>query len=247
MSLTLSRPNDRLRAALLAGVIQAVLGYALIMGLAVHMAPPSGEPLTLFGIAPEPPPPPIVKVQPRPSRSHRPEGAASPPNLRSKATEIVAPPPVIPLVIPPLVVAAPDPGVGRDASAGAADVAGPGTGSGGIGDGTGSGGAGDGDGGGSEETPPRWIKGRLKDSDFPAGLGDAGVGGTVGVRYTVAVTGRVSACTVTRSSGNAVLDETTCRLIRDRFRFRPSLDAANRPVASVIVEKHEWINELAKP
>ncbi len=244
MPLALSRPSDRIRAALLAGTVQAALLYALITGLVVEMPTFTSEPLALFGVAPEPPPPPVVKVEPRPSPSRRPEGAASPPNLRSRATEVVAPPPIVPLVIPPVIVSAPDPGVGRDASTGSSDIAGPGTGSGGIGNGTGSGGAGDGDGGGGEESPPRWRSGRLRDSDWPRGLGEAGVGGTVGVRYTVATNGRVENCRVTRSSGSALLDDTTCRLIAQRFRFRPSLDAAGRAVASVIVEDHSWINEL---
>jgi protein TonB len=37
-----------------------------------------------------------------------------------------------------------------------------------------------------------------------------------------------------------VLDETTCRLIEERFRFEPSRDRSGRPVRSRIVENHEW-------
>ncbi|MEG8053304.1 TonB family protein [Sphingomonas aerolata] len=66
----------------------------------------------------------------------------------------------------------------------------------------------------------------------------------VGVRYTVETTGRVTGCSITRSSGNAVLDATTCRLIELRFRYRPWLDAAGRPVRSTVVHNQEWVNEL---
>jgi len=63
------------------------------------------------------------------------------------------------------------------------------------------------------------------------------------VRYFVNVDGRVSGCVVTRSSGNAVLDETTCRLIEQRYRYDPSRDADGRPVRSIIVVSQDWVLE----
>jgi protein TonB len=240
--------HDRIAPAIAAIAVQAALLYALVVGLAVQFRAPADTSIALFGIAADPPPPPLVKIVPERVRSKRPEGAAAPPNLRSRATEIAAPPPIVPLDLPPPVIAAPIPAIGADASSGAATIAGPGTGSGGIGNGTGSGGSGDGDGGGgADETPPRHLKGRLKDSDYPRGLGDEGISGTVGVRYVVAVNGRVTDCDVTRSSGNADLDATTCRLIEQRFRYAPSRDARGRPVPSVIVENHSWIIEEEPP
>lgn len=235
-----STRNDRIKAAIGAAVLQGLLVYALIAGLAVRMPTSIEQPLALFGILPERPPPP-EKIVPHPIRSTKPEGAASPPNLRSKATEVVAPTPIVLVTLPPPVVAAPKPGIGNDPSSGAADVRGPGTGAGGVGNGTGSGGAGDGDGDGGGGTPPRWIKGRLKDSDYPEAAKEALIQGTVSVRYVVAETGRVTDCAVTKSSGSADLDQTTCRLIRERFRFRASKDEDGTPVASVIVENHSWL------
>ncbi|MDB5704928.1 MAG: hypothetical protein JWN66_2044 [Sphingomonas bacterium] len=235
-----STPGDRLKAAIGAAALQGLLVYALIAGLAVKMPGAVDSRLVLFGIL-SPPPPPPEKVEAHPVRSTKPEGAASPPNLRSKASEIVAPVPIVLLTAPPPIVAAPRPGIGSDRSAGAADVAGPGTGAGGMGNGTGSGGAGNGDGDGGNDTPPRWIKGRIKDSDYPHAAKEAMIQGTVSVRYTVAVTGRVTDCIVTRSSGNAELDATTCRLIQERFRYRPSKDEDGDPVESIIVENHSWV------
>ncbi len=220
-------------------LLPGVVGYALLNGLVVPLPAAVSDALKVFDAAPPPPPPPEEKVKPRPSASRKPEGAASPPNLKSKATEVVAPPPVVPVVPPPVVVAE-KAGVGAQATAGASDVRGPGTGSGGIGNGTGSGGYGDGDGGGGEETPPRWRKGRLKDSDYPREAAETGIRGRVSVRYLVQTDGRVSRCRVTRSSGSRELDDLTCRLIEERFRYDPSLDAAGRPVESTIVEDHEW-------
>ena len=235
--------RDRVPAAIVAILLQGALLYALIVGLSVSFGTPVSSAIDVFDVMPTPPPPPIEKrVEKRPSPSRRPEGQASPPNLRSRATEIAAPPVVIPAPSP--VIAAPKPLTGADASTGSADIAGPGTGAGGIGDGLGSGNGGDGDGGGGEETPPRFRSGRISDRDFPDALRDSTNGGTVGVRYTVLTNGRVSNCRVTRSSGQPLLDRTTCRLIVDRFRYTPSLDSAGRPVQSDIVESHEWINEM---
>ena len=89
-------------------------------------------------------------------------------------------------------------------------------------------GDGAGDGAGDGGTPPRHVRGRLRDSDYPRGLGEAGIEGTVSVRYAVAVDGRVSDCAIAHSSGSVVLDATTCRLIEQRFRLSPSRDAAGR-------------------
>lgn len=240
-----TRRADRVRGALGAVAVPLLLGWALVVGLAVRGGGPAPEVAKVFGIAPTPPPPrprPKAKLTPRPKVSTRPEGAASPPNLRAKATELVAPPPLI--VQTPPIVAAEVPGIGNQSWSGAAEVRGPGTGSGGIGNGTGSGGSGDGDGDGGAETPPRWRSGQLRDSDYPEAAAEAGVSGTVHVRYVVQASGRVTECEVTRSSGNRDLDETTCRLIERRFRYRPSLDGAGRPVPSVIVESHSWEHQL---
>jgi periplasmic protein TonB len=213
----------------------------LLLGTDAVTKPTADEALKTFDVTS--PVPPIEPFKPKPARSHRREGAASPPNLRSKATEIVAPVPIVPIIVPPPVVTANITGVGVQATSGAAPVAGPGTGASGVGNGTGSGGAGDGDGNGGAETPPRWRKGQLKDSDYPKDAGEAGVSGTVTIRYLVMEDGRVGDCVIVKSSGNGALDETTCRLIRERFRFDPSRDAAGRPVPAWLRENHSWAIE----
>lgn len=233
------RTTDRAKAALAALLVQGALLYALASGLHVTFAQVRDDALTLIALAPVKPPPPPV---PRPAaiKQGRKAGAAAPPNRRSKATEVTAPPPIITVTIPPPpVVTAPLPGPGADRSSGAAPVSGPGTGSGGQGAGLGSGGAGDGDGDGGG-TPLRQIGGRISGKDYPQGPLRAGIGGTLWVRYVVGVKGRVDNCRVVRSSGNAELDETTCRLIMQRFRYRPRRDARGKPVPSVIVEDHTW-------
>jgi protein TonB len=237
--------SRRATAAFGAVVLEFLLLYAMIFGFALTLPAVHEERLKLFDVAPPPQPPPIPPPQPPSPTNSRREGAASPPNLRAEATQIVAPEPVIPLPVPPPVVAAPVQREGAKPTAGAADIRGPGFGSGGIGNGTGSGRGGNGDGAGNglgtgRFVPPRRIAGRLSDRDFPSVVGEAGGGGTVSVRFSVEVDGHVGRCEIDRSSGNRLLDDTTCRLIQQRYRFRPSLDPRGRPVRSQIVEDHSW-------
>ncbi len=237
-----SNTRDRIVSAVAAGAIQALLIYALVSGLASRMPEALDDSLALFTVEPPAPPPP--RTVPAVEKISRPEGAAAPKSLRSTATAIVAPPPIVPVVVPPPVIAAPVANTGAEATQGASDLPGPGTGAGGIGTGFGSGGSGDGDGGGwDDETPPRWKKGRIKDSDYPREAAEAGASGTVSVRYRIEVDGRVTGCVITRSSGNRILDETTCRLIEQRFRYEPSRDARGRPVVSYIVRDNDWVIE----
>jgi len=235
-------PRDRIGSATITALVMAALGYVLLAGLTVRVVPTPQAGLAAFDVAPppsEPPPPPVAE---KPAQAPRREGAAAPPNLKSRATDLVAPEPVVPVVTPPPIVTAPEPSTGNEATSGNAAVAGPGTGSGGIGNGTGSGGAGNGPGGGGG-TPPRQIGGKISKRDYPQDLFAAGIQGRVGVLYVVSPQGRVTDCEIEHSSGNLELDDVTCDLIIERFRFRPSLDAAGRPVESMVAENHTWVIE----
>ncbi len=246
--------QDRVRSAIVVALFHAALGYALIVGLGVDVARIADERLKMFDITQAPPPPPLPEPIPPPQKSKEKaerikpapkgeEGAAAPPNLKSSPTQIVAPERAIELPVPTPVVAAPIAGPGAQASAGAAPVPGPGTGAGGQGNGLGSGRGGNGTGGGGGggvATGPRQIAGRIYDRDIPCRNPDTCRGGTVGLRFVVAPSGRVSSCTVTRSSGERELDTGTCRLIQQRFRYRPARDEWGRPVPFTISGSHEW-------
>jgi protein TonB len=263
-------PGERLRAALPVLLVHALLGFVFLRGLTGAPEVVEDERLQLIDVPPpeqaipldEPPPPPPAQGSARPLRAAdpRPEGAASPPNLEAQPTPIVVPAPIVPTPPPPQPIrAAPIAGTGFAPSAGAAPVPGPGTGSGGIGNGTGSGRGGGGPGGGGggggngngygrdRSTPPRLIRGRLSINDLPEELEQAGIGGTVSVIYAVEVDGRATNCRITDSSGHRVLDQMTCRLIEQRFRFRPALDEEGRPMRSNLVEDHHWEVEIEPP
>lgn len=243
MAIEWKRRRERGVAVIGVALVHALIGYALLTGLSARIVTHTEEALKLFTVTPPKPPAPEPQ-QTRPATRSAPkkEGAASPRNLRSRATEVVAPRPPIVIPLPPPVIAAPTPAIGDDRSSGASDRPGPGTGSGGQGTGTGSGAFGDGPGGGGG-SGPRQIAGRIRNSDYPRGAVEAGQSGIVSVQYTVTIDGHVSRCVVTRSSGSSDLDQTTCRLIQQRFRFKPARDASGRPVQADIVEDHEWIME----
>lgn len=241
MAMTTTLP-DRSRIGAMAVTIglHVLLGWALIIGLGVDVARTAQSALATFDILPPPPDPPPPPPVPQVVRQGRPEGRAAPPNIRSKATEIVAPPPAVPLPVPPPVVTAPVAGPGNDASSGATDTVGPGTGAGGIGDGLGNGGEGDGDGSGGGDTPPEQIRGSLQGARLPRELEEYGFEGTVEVDYVVETNGRATDCRIRRSSGNRAIDIATCVQIERAFRFRPSFDARGRPVSSVVVARYDW-------
>lgn len=235
---SLSR-SRRATVAVVVVVIHLLAGVALFQSRTADGQLLRDHVMDVIDFERPPPPKPVEHVKPVP-RQNRPSGEAAPPNLKNVPTEIVAPSPMLPPIVIP-VITAPIADRGAAANAGAAPIAGPGTGAGGQGNGRGAGGSGDGDGFGG--VPPEHVRGRLNNSDYPKGLGEEGVQGNVAVRYLVREDGRVAECQVTRSSGSKLLDDTTCRLITERFRFRPSRDEQGRPVASYIVENHEWISQ----
>lgn len=253
-----STPRDRLRAAAPALVIHILLALLIMRGLTVATGLVPPEAMQLVNVAPPDPPPPLVRPVAERSQGGRREGAAAPANREARPNEIVAPPLPVPTPLPAPPVAGPD----MAPASGATPLPGPGTGAGGAGSGTGSGrfgdgpgrggdgggngtGYGDGDGGGS--TPPRRIRGRISDRDYPRAAGEAGAGGMVSVIYAVETDGRATNCRITRSSGNVALDSTTCRLIEERFHFNPSRDRNGRPVRSRIVQDHYWEVEDLPP
>lgn len=246
-------PRQRTLSAVASLAIVGAGAAALILGLAGEMPLPRTDGETLVAITPEPMESPRPQPRPTPSpqptakaadeaQAPRPKDAPSPENLRNRATAVFAP--VLPPLRPPPVVAAPRPADGTASNTGASDRVGPGQGAGGQGDGFGGGGqGGNGTGSGAGNTRPRQIRGKLRWSDLPRELREAQQGGELELVYRVNIDGRVSDCRITRSSGFPGLDAQTCRLITERFRFRPSLDPSGRPVPAYIEETHGWYND----
>jgi protein TonB len=98
---------------------------------------------------------------------------------------------------------------------------------------------------GSEAVTPARAKANLvslfSDKDYPADALAAREQGIVGFALDVGPNGRVSGCTITRSSGSSELDSATCRLIRSRARFTPALDAAGATISDEVRGRINWV------
>jgi protein TonB len=224
------------------GAIAAVVAvHALLLVMLLHLsgrmdlAHPQSV-LRVFDVT-QPPPPPPQPIRPQPQPQPKPkeaEGAASPQNIRSKATDVAPPTPRISMPLPVPMETTHTPNTGTEATQGASNVVGPGTGAGGTGTGTGSGGSGSGTGGGGQGgavSPPHLVTPVLRGRDFPRSLLDQWPrGATVFLRLRVDSRGFVGECSVDRGTGVAAIDSALCNIAHDRLRFRPALNRSGQPV-----------------
>jgi hypothetical protein len=67
----------------------------------------------------------------------------------------------------------------------------------------------------------------------------------IGVTLEVGLDGRVTGCTITGSSGNTVLDSTTCRLLRSRSRFVPARAADGAASMGEFQASIDWPSTLS--
>ena len=227
-------PGERAATITFVVLVHLALAYALInLSGAVNL--PGHDALTqLIDISPEPPPPVVTIEQPTPKPKQK-EAAASARNIESKATPVAAPKPKVPVPSSNPMVATTTPRQGNQATQGASNVVGPGTGAGGVGNGDGSGGAGNGNGGGGSGIASRasLISPSLRTRDYPGELrGRLQNGAAPFVIFTVEANGRVYNCRIFRSSGDADIDRATCALVTARFVYRPAINQRGQPVAS---------------
>lgn len=182
----------------------------------------------------------IETRQPAPPPEPEPDAGAAGEEGRKAVPRAVAAP-------DPRLIVKPAPPAPKASSTGAADSAGAresgaGTGAGGTGSGTGSGTGGGGQGGGIA-APPVHIGGGInnaRDYPVPPGGRSARIGTEVIVRVIVTPAGRATDCTIYRPSPDPEADAITCRLVVERLRFRPALDAAGNPVAAPFLWRQRW-------
>lgn len=99
-------------------------------------------------------------------------------------------------------------------------------------------------------TPPSAVTGARSASgslssligqdDYPPAAIMAGEQGSVGFRLTVGPSGRVTGCSILKSSGSQSLDIATCRILRSRARFTPAKAADGTPVESSVDDSVTW-------
>jgi TonB family protein len=81
----------------------------------------------------------------------------------------------------------------------------------------------------------------LDSGDYPPAALRAATQGRVIVRIDVSPEGRATGCAAVATSGSVEIDNTTCRVILRRGRFRPGLNAAGRPVPARFVSSVTWL------
>ena len=84
--------------------------------------------------------------------------------------------------------------------------------------------------------PASWLSA----DDYPRRAIIDGVEGAAAYRLIVGTNGKVSACEVTRSTGNAQLDAATCKHIASRARFEPATDEAGAKVMGSYTGNVKW-------
>ena len=224
------RPRERVYALAAVVLIQLGLGAVLLSGFHVDVTNPADAVQQLIAVTlqkppPPPPPPPVPAARPQhhasaPKAEPKPLGGSPGPKPAH------APPSVAPVIAVRPTAAPSGGGSGTGLALGA-----------GAGGGRGGNGYGEDEGGADMEL----IAGEITSGDYPRHLSEAGIGGHVSVTFTVQPNGRVSGCHVTRSSGVPELDSLTCRLVTERFRFRPSTDRFGRPISDEADYDHDWI------
>lgn len=199
-------------ATVIVSILVFLLTWAFVTGLTSKFTKAVQEKLNTFDVAPPPPPPPPDKPPP------------PPPDQPMKAPPVVSPPvnvpvqsPMPPIVSVPVAVPAP-PMIPPQPPA----------------------------------PPPKPVvsqRAALKGNPaqffgpdaYPPAAIRAEAQGRVVAALTIGPDGRVSACSVTTSSGNSDLDDATCRIARSKVKFTPAKDDAGNPTSSSYTLPVRWV------
>ena len=206
--------SGRITAIAVVAVLHALLGYAFVTGLAYNVVKQVAQDLKTFDVTEEPPPPPEEPPPPPPE-----EVVVEPP-------PVVSPPPIVRtnVIAPPIVRTvreAPPPVITPTAPPAPPPPPPPPKPK-------------------QAAQPASLRSGTISDADYPSSAQRAEAEGTSVARFTIGTNGRVSNCTIVSSSGNNALDETTCRLIERRFRYRPAEDEQGNAMSETKTQRVVW-------
>jgi protein TonB len=79
----------------------------------------------------------------------------------------------------------------------------------------------------------------VTEDDYPDASRRAGEEGVTGIRVTIGTDGRVTACSVVKSSGFSRLDERACQIAQRRWRFKPATENG-QPVEETVNRNYRW-------
>jgi protein TonB len=209
----------RIWSIIIVALLHAILGYAFVSGLAMRVIEKAREDLKTFDVE-EPPPPEEEPPPPPPDQPTQPPPVTTvPPISRMQTTNPLSLPPSPPSPIPNFAPPAPP------APAGPPPAPPP----------------------PPPPPPPRQAarapvhrSGTITNDDYPASAIRAEAQGTTTISMTIGADGRVTGCTVSRSSGNSSLDSTACSLAQRRFRFTPAQDENGNNVAGRATRSVRW-------
>ena len=190
-----SEGSSRTVSIVIVALVHAVLGYAFVTGLGMQYVKKAAEQLNVIDVKEEPPPPDEEPPPPPPDKPIEPPPVVSPPPI----VQTPAPAPTMTVVRTPPPVFNPTPVAAPPPPAPPviSKAAGP------------------------KGNANAWFS----SDDYPASALRAEAQGTTAVSYDIDATGRVVSCRVSQSSGNADLDDVTCRLMQRRDADGVTIDA----------------------
>jgi protein TonB len=209
--------GNRTVAIIIVALLHAVLGYALVTGLAYNVIKKATEDLKTFDVEEEPPPPEEEPPPPPDQPEIPPPPSSPPPIVRTNTT----PPPIVfqeapimqapaPVVIPRAPPAPPPPPPPPPAKV-------------------------------QKATSSKGnLAGLIQSDDYPENARRHGEEGTVAVNLSIGTNGRVTGCNVTKSSGSRDLDNATCRILSSRARFTPAKNSDGSPKTDTYPQRITW-------
>lgn len=84
--------------------------------------------------------------------------------------------------------------------------------------------------------PGGWVT----NNDYRTRWINEGLTGTARFTVSIDANGKVTGCTITRSSGHAALDDATCSLITRRAKFTPARDGSGKAAAGSYSSSVNW-------
>lgn len=89
--------------------------------------------------------------------------------------------------------------------------------------------------------PPQFpVKGLITSDDYPEDAITANQGGTTRYMLMIDERGKVLDCVIEQTSGVASIDGMGCQVMKERGKGKPALDAAGKPVKSVLITTIGW-------
>jgi protein TonB len=205
--------GNRKVAIIFVAIIQLALGYAIVTGLAYSVIKKTAQDLKTFDVEEPPPPPEKPPPPPKDMPKVPPPPMTPPPLVRMNTT----PPPIqvvespyIPPVAPPVIAPPAPPPPPAPHKVQSAQSA------------------------------KANLASYINDDDYPASAASAGQEGTTGFRLDIGADGRVSNCTITRSSGTPALDSATCNIMRRRAKFTPARDSNGNATTDSVSASVVW-------